>query len=303
VPGTSLHSGISDARGPFVPALRVEHTHGLAPSLTEQSASQTWRSRAGRIVACGGRDPRGCWMTWPHLATYHFSPEQPEIVAYPEPHAPADVVWDTYRRSVLPMAMHARGWEALHASAVLCADGLVAFCAVSETGKSSVAYGLARRGFTQWADDAVVFASEPSAVAVPLPFEVRLRDSASHLFDGPLPLPQRFTSNGSGDQRHLTPVPVHAIFVLERQPNRPAPLVERVEPHAAFRALLTHAHEFDPSDAQRRAQLLEAYLTIVDRVPIYRVVFEATHGSIAVLLDAIINGLALERSSVQMVTG
>ena len=55
------------------------------------------------------------------------------------------------------MALHAHGDEAIHASAVLLGDAVVAFCGRSQTGKSTVAYGLHRRGCRVWADDTLVF--------------------------------------------------------------------------------------------------------------------------------------------------
>jgi hypothetical protein len=236
-------------------------------------------------------------MTWPHLATYRFSLDQQDIVAYPNREASPEIVWDTYRRSVLPMAMQARGWEALHASAVSCSHGVVPFCAVSETGKSSLAYGLARRGFAHWADDAVVLSGDGATTSVPLPFEVRLRVSANRLFEGSLPRPLRLMRNDPGDQRHQRPTRVHAICVLERQPAAAMPVIERIEPAAAFRTLLTHAHEFSPHDAVRRTTMLERYLGIAATVPIYRIAFQADRASFSDLLDRLVQEVALEPAS------
>src|SRR5829696_203522 len=47
--------------------------------------------------------------------------------------------------------------ETLHASAVVAPAGVVAFCARSATGKSTLAASLHRRGYDLWADDAVVW--------------------------------------------------------------------------------------------------------------------------------------------------
>ena len=60
-----------------------------------------------------------------------------------------------------------RGWEALHASAVLSPQGVVAFCAGSGTGKSTIARGLSERGYQLCADD---------AVAVKADFAINRRD-------------------------------------------------------------------------------------------------------------------------------
>lgn len=302
VPRTDAQAPVSDDGASPVPALHVSTSAASTrPQGTSGPDIQTWYGRGGELVAYGGCDEHGGWMTWPHLATYRFSPDQPHVIAHPEPQAPPEAVWDTFRRSVLPIAMQARGWEAMHASAVLCARGVVAFCAVSGTGKSSVAYGLVRRGFPQWADDAVVVAAAPPPSSIPLPFEVRLRDSARALFDGPLPVPRRFVRNGPGDQHHRRAAEIASICVLSRGAGVLAPRITEVEPAAAFRALLTHAHELSPGNAKRRAALLEAYLTIVATVPVYTVEFDPDRNDIKTLLDVIVDGLALEPPRTGMV--
>ena len=80
------------------------------------------------------------------------------------------------------MAMQALGHEALHASAMRAARGVVLFAAQSRTGKSTVAFGLSCRGYEQWSDDGVVFSvAEEGATAVPLPFDVRLRPQSADI--------------------------------------------------------------------------------------------------------------------------
>jgi hypothetical protein len=293
VPGTDVRAAVSMDRGQFVPALRIE----TQPPAVGTIATHIWHSRTGQIVAYGGHDAVGCWMTWPRLATYRFSLDHHDIAAHPDFQASAEIVWDTYRRSVLPMAMQARGWEALHASGVSCSHGMVAFCAVSETGKSSVAYGLARRGFAQWADDAVVLSGDAVPSSVPLPFQVRLRASADSLFEGSLPRPQLVTRNDRGDQVHRHAAHVHAICVLERHAGATMPLVERMEGGDAFRALLTHAHEFNPHDAVRRGLMLQRYLGIAATVPVFRIAFDPVHGPFSDFLDTLVREVALEPAS------
>ena len=51
------------------------------------------------------------------------------------------------------------------------------------SGKSTIAYGLHRRGYRLWADDAVALeVSESAITALPLPFDVRLRPATAALF-------------------------------------------------------------------------------------------------------------------------
>ena len=140
--------------------------------------------------------------------------------------------------------------EALHASAIQADGRVIAFAAVSQTGKSTVAYGLSRRGYEQWADDGVVLeVGGGRALAVPLPFDVRLRPESSGMFglDG-----SRFHQFSSMDAERCSerkPTTLGAICVLSRSTgcSSGSPVtIERLEPAQAFAPVLTHAHEFDP---------------------------------------------------------
>jgi hypothetical protein len=238
-------------------------------------------------------------MYWPELTTtFRFANHDPHITAFQDPGGRIDVIWDTYRRSVLPMALQANGLEALHASAVVVSSGVVAFCAVSETGKSTLAFGLRRKGFPQWADDGVVFHGGGAAMTtLPLPFEVRLRPESRDMFGDNAPCSTRFQHNGPGEQIHVAPAGLSAICLLRRvnagsfiSPAR----IRRVAPAEAFPAVLTHAHVFDPFDLSRREQMIGTYLDLVARVPVFDVAFAPVRDGLDGLLDVIAEALRFE---------
>ena len=149
------------------------------PGLDDEGVN-VWRDTEGEIAAFGGAHSSGHWMEIPRIASYVFEVDDPEVVAYPRPAVPDEAVLDGFRRVVLPMALQARGQEVIHASAVLGPDGVLALCAISETGKSTLAFGLSRRGYELWADDAVAFEVGPTSVdavaaSVRTPSPTRLR--------------------------------------------------------------------------------------------------------------------------------
>src|SRR5262249_50337184 len=163
----------------------------------------------------------------------------------------------------------------------------IAFAARSKTGKSTVAFGLSCRGFSQWSDDSVVFrGAGDSHEAVPLAFNVRLRPESSTLLgserrsgtsrvEGARPLP-------------AAPAPIAGICLLERlrdRSDRPI-IIRRLAPIEAFSAVLTHAHVFNPFDMERRKRMVETYLGLVAGVPVYEVCFEANPSQFSELLDA-----------------
>ena len=276
------------------------HERAPRPPADDSSAVHIWWNRHGGVVARGFRQADCSWMAWPYLATYRFSADSPFIDVYPESAAPVDVIWDTYRRSVLPMAMQVLGWEALHASAVVSQHGIVAFCASSETGKSTVAYGLRQRGFAQWSDDAVVFQTErTSACAVPLPFQVRLRPASHYIFGRRYASPSTRQENTAGEQIHTEPLPLATICLLRRAAAGVSvgPEVGDTAPASAYRMILAHAHEFNPFDVERRQRMLAAYLDLVASVRICEITFAPVAADFDRLLDAITDRLDLQPST------
>ena len=75
-----------------------------------------------------------------------------------------------------PIVLQALGWQALHAGAALTSEGALLFCGRSGAGKSTTAYALGQMGWTQVADDQVVWQLHDGRPKVqPLPFKPRLR--------------------------------------------------------------------------------------------------------------------------------
>lgn len=187
------------------------------------------------------------------------------------------------------MALQAFGHEALHASAIVVpATGVCVFAADSETGKSTIAYGLRQRGYRQWSDDGVVFTvSDRGATALPLPFSVRLRPGSSAI------VPIDSDAQRPDDHSHLSPTTIGAICVLSRETDDDAApaAIELLRATDAFAALLPHALEFNPFDRPRRARLLKNYLDVAATVPVLRVRFRPGADAFPKVLDLIVTAL------------
>jgi hypothetical protein len=247
----------------------------------------TWRNKHGGVVATGQTIDRVHWMHWPYLAAYRFAADDPAITAFALPNAPLHTLEDTYRRSVVPMALQALGFEALHASAVLLPAGVVGFFAASETGKSTLAYGLSERGFPQWGDDSLLFdPSLPPVTSRRLPFDVRLRPESRSFFDN--------TDDG-GDFVMPLPdtAPVRALFLLTRD-DRSTLSVRQLDPVGAFSGLVAHAHCFNPHNESRRTAMLSYYMQVIGAVPVYEVIFPPVLSELGAVLDAVLAVVAPE---------
>jgi hypothetical protein len=254
---------------------------GVGPGRTPV---QTWTDLAD-VVCAYAYAGEGWWaMELPQLATFKLDlSARSTIRVFARPGASRDLIEDLYRRSVVPLFMQALGRETLHASAVNGERGVLAFCGDRGTGKSTIAYGLARRGFAQHADDTLVLNLDAGAVkTVPLQFAPRLRPAA-----------RTFFGYGAGisdfpDGQETRAEPLATVFILRRDDACGDPRVRRLPPPAAFDALLRHAHCFEPGNPVQRRRLLQNYLDISTKVPVFGVSFAPGLEGLERLLDKLL---------------
>lgn len=253
---------------------------------------QTWRDQTGRVAAWG-YSAGGChWLHLPSVAAFCFRAGDRFVTAVPDAEADEERVLEAFRRTVLPLALQALGREALHASGVVSRRGVVAVCGTSGVGKSTLAYGLFRRGYELWADDAVVFeASAGSCLTIPLPFSMRLRSPARAHFS----LGERLASGEvvvGSPQGALRPglLPLAAILVLRRAADKDGFVVGEIQalsPAKALAAVSRHAYCFTLVDAERKRRMLESYFELAVQVPVFLLTLRECLDDLPAVLDVI----------------
>jgi hypothetical protein len=236
---------------------------GTEAAVTPDAAEgrvQVWREH-GEVCAYGYTASGANWLQLPRIATYRFTKRTDPVVAIVAPDIFGGTVVDAFERTVLPLALQFFGAEALHASAVLTPSGVVALCGDSGVGKSTLAHVLAGRGHELWADDAVCFECRPTeVVAVPLPFRPILLPTAIAAFGAPA---------GSGPDKQ-TERPLACVVALGRAAAGEPPVsVERYAAAEALEAAITHAYCYRPDDLQRNRCMMDAYLELIARVPVF----------------------------------
>jgi hypothetical protein len=243
--------------------------------------------RDGAPSAFGWRHDGGLSVEVPEVATFQLPNGGAVLTAFPAESADSEAVLDAYYGAALPLVVQAtRGLEVLHASAVLVAakDRVAAFCGISESGKSTVAYGLADRGHLHWGDDALAFRVDPTqgATAVGLPFTVNLRKSSAELFGAS---PDRVEVMEGSQWKSA---PLGAVFLLEPadgEQSREGMLIERLSSGDALHALLPNAYRFRPQTDERRRETMRSYLGLVASVPIFGVRFPRGLARLPELID------------------
>lgn len=247
-----------------------------------QSDLQEWKDTVGNLIALGYSAGGYHWMDWPDLATFRFD-ENLNTCAYPVEKSNLAQVTDQFYRNVFPLALQSRGIEVLHASAVLAHKGVVAFCADSGTGKSTLAFGLAQRGYRLWADDAVVINSiGEKFFTYAIPFFIRLqRDSRTYFNYNKNRVEETFQA---GDDDIIQTAPLLAVCLLKREPREDS-WISTIKPSDAFIRILAQAYYYQIPDPHHKRAMINNYLQLVEYVPVYQVNFRDGFQHLATLID------------------
>ncbi len=264
--------------------LQIEVPHLNLPLDT---FSENWKDNQGEVCAWGKIEKDTYWIYVYKIGYFSLDIWQNTVAAYPDDRTPDCWVWDTYYRTVLPLMLQARGSEILHASAVSTTKGLVALCARSETGKSTLAYGLSQRNYPLWADDAVNFQIKEKVMAIQLPFSIRLRKASADFYQQPdRDHRQILTQNTSNE---LASIPFRCLFILERLPtdSETITVINPISCSNAFSAVLPHAYSFSLEKQERKQQMMQQYLAFVNKVPVFSLAFQAGLQHIEQILDAV----------------
>jgi hypothetical protein len=209
------------------------------------------------------------------VASFGFAVPTEAVTAIPHLPPRPELIRETYFRSVLPIVLQAGGIEVLHASAVQMPRGIVALCGASGAGKSTTAVALSRRGYPLWADDVVALdTTGPHVDVVPLPFEVRLRPPAAALFgEEPDATPRVRSAERAGNGMEPEPARLLALCVLSRGADGHDGVAAEQLGATAVPALLSHAYCYSLQHAVFKRRMVEHYLDLVARVPVFQIRF------------------------------
>jgi hypothetical protein len=255
---------------------------------TQNPQVEIWRDTHGGVAAYAEILGDKHWMHLPGLASFSFSRYGNEVAADVPRSVSEELIVDLYRRRVLPMALQVRGREVLHASAIRSPSGVTALCGVSEVGKSTIAYGLSRRGYDLWADDNVVFEiSDKGGSSILLPFNVRLRPASAAHFG----LKETRPDNGLahydlplGGER----APLTMVCILRQAECTESPVtVKQLPLSEALSAALDHACCFVPQSNERKRRMIHNYLDLAAQTPFFDICFQPSLENVPVILDAI----------------
>ena len=253
------------------------------PDISRAREGCVWRDLDGSV--CGrsliaGHDR---WLDWYDVGLLAFNDRSPVVKVWPVRGMTLESARAEFDRMLRAIVLQALGWQALHAGAALTSEGALLFCGRSGAGKSTTAYALGQMGWTQLADDQVVWQLHDGRPKVQaLPFKPRLRPVSHARFgDKTSPRSPWPTSQGL--------IPMAAIYLLEQRTDGAPVSISRVAPAQAFSALLPHAHCFDLSDVDATRVFTDDYLTLASEVPVFKVRYTPDLDRLPELLHTIVS--------------
>lgn len=180
---------------------------------------------------------------------------------------------------IFGMILRMRGVICLHASAVTCGDGAVAFVGEPGAGKSTTAAAMVQRGHALLADDIVAIVERGDEFrAVPAyPMIGLWPESVEALYGRADAAP---ASSENDEKRRVSlnrgqfascAVPLSAIFILdERQPDSPAPCVESMTAQQALMSVVANAYANMLPVEEQRAREFAFLGRLVNSIPVKR---------------------------------
>jgi hypothetical protein len=248
--------------------------------LTGQKVNE-WLDHRGEVIARAFSSGDLRWIDCFGVGAFGFSIGSHEVRVWPKPDSEHQTIVRIYSRLIKPLILQDMGFEILHAGAVLGSRTALAFCGRSGSGKSTLAFAMQLAGWRQLSDDVLVLRIDRcSVLACPLPFMPRLRSASLAHFARVRAVPSPSVPNAEE-------TPLAAIFVLRPNAALVKPRVSLLPQTRAFSELLDHAERFDAEDQNHTRRLLESYLEVAARVPVYTLEYRPSFQDLSELIRAV----------------
>lgn len=162
---------------------------------------------------------------------------------------------------VLPRVLNLRGFDALHATAVVIEDRVCAFVAEAGTGKSTLAASFHLAGYPAFCDDCLVLRDTRPLTVLPAYPGVRLWEPSFQALGGGTATLGVAVAQYTAKTRHLgsaegfraEPLPLARIYLLERNDQsepaaKPSPQLQTLKPGDALPTLMASTFPLDITD-------------------------------------------------------
>jgi len=234
-----------------------------------------WQTAPGEHLTKVKKQGDSYWLYCIDYGAINIDCASLTISTYPKKDMALDQFDFFLSREWLPMAYQVCGTQVLHASAVvhLKSDKIIAFCGDTGTGKSTMAYGFAKReGWEQIADDRLAFEVENGKIKpVFIPNHIQLRPGSAKFF-GQSPYSYALCSWFDTD------LSIDSVFFLYPF-HDPIPAtnesfkIENISKANAYTLFLKQAFALTTKLSQQNKILMRKYLVLSKQTQSYRLLF------------------------------
>ena len=285
--------------------VQVLHTSSLLETLDISSKCFThWHLPGGELWLSIARVNRGYLLCFNELADFFVSKHGKEIFCMPKPGIPKETIQHLLLDQVIPLVINLKGGEALHASAVLLPQGVIAFAGLTGSGKSTVAGSFLQAGYPLISDDCLPLIEQNQDIyAIPAYPGLRLRDdSLEYLFgnNGNHKSVAHYTSKKRlcikerGEAFCEGPQLLKRLYIiadLAETEGETEVMIEGFSPKDSFMALVKCTFRLDITDQKMLERQFHFLKRVVSKVPVQQLTFPHNLKLLPAVYEAIVADL------------
>lgn len=284
--------------------VRVRCVSSSKPSPSFSNWFMHWHLPRGELWLSFAKMDGNYLLRFNELADFLIKDNGNEIICMPSVKTPSETINHLLLDQVIPLVINLRGGEALHASAVLLPQGVVAFAGPAGSGKSTLAGGFLVFGYRHVSDDCLTLLEKNQDVyAIPAYPGLRLWDDAlSHLFgdNGTHESVAHYTDKRRFNLEkrlaaHCTePKPLRRLYViadLSELEGKTDIVIERLSSRDSFMALVRCAFRLDITDNNMLRRQFHFLERVASTVSVRRLVYPRDFRLLPTVREAILKDL------------
>ena len=236
-------------------------------------------------------------------ASFILSFDARRITCYPCRSASLETIQQLLVGHIMPLVFADEGALALHASAVLAPQGVLAFVAETRGGKSTIASALGARGCSIVADDcAIVDVKDGGCRVRPMDVGLRLWPETVRMLRGsgsranrrthPDVRKKRFAAQMLGMKTHFRSEPLRRVYLLQPLRGARGPTIEQASRADALVTLMLASFQLGIDEPERLRHAFELLSTLVTRVPVLRLSSPPGLQHLPAVVDAVLKNAA-----------
>jgi hypothetical protein len=246
----------------------------------------------------------GYLLRFNDLGDFFLSNEGKEIVCKPTPKTPPQTIQHLLLDQVIPLAINLSGGEALHASAVRTAQGLIAFSGHTGSGKSTAAGFFLKEGDSLLTDDCLrLIERNRNIYGIPAYPGLRLwgdsldwlfRNDKTHKPVAHYTVKQRLCIERRHGAYCSKTQPLRRVYVIGHPSDSKVKtdvLIEHLSLQESLMVLLRSAFRLDVEDRLMLMRQFRFLERVVSKVPIQRLIFPRDFNMLPAVREAIVDDL------------